>query len=71
MFAGVARRSAMARGLLGDRVMIATRTRSSSPSTLPQAVEALVGDALELVIHSIEAVRDQLGKLVLRRRDTE
>ena len=34
---------------------------------LPQAVDAFVGSALELVIHSVETVRDHVLRVVLRR----
>ncbi|HEY0190554.1 MAG TPA: hypothetical protein VGC42_05485 [Kofleriaceae bacterium] len=38
--------------------MIATRPATALTShSLPQAVDAFVGGALELVIHSVEAVR--------------
>ena len=34
--------------------------------SLPRAVDAFVGTVLELLVHSIESVREQLGKLTLR-----
>jgi len=48
--------------------MIATRpaTMMTSPS-LPQAVDAFVGSALELVIHSVETMRDRVMRVALRR----
>lgn len=52
--------------------MVATRiTPMPSPELSPTA-QAFVGDALELVIHSIEAIRERVGKLGMigmRRRD--
>lgn len=47
--------------------MLATRTTTLSPSmALPHALDAFVGSALELVIHSVEALRDRLGSSVMR-----
>jgi hypothetical protein len=52
--------------------MVATRiTPMPSPELSPTA-QAFVGDALELVIYSVEAIRERVGKLAtlgLRRRD--
>ena len=36
------------------------------PSTLPQILDAFVGGLLELVIHSIEGVRERLSRLSVR-----
>ena len=36
---------------------------------LPRAVDAFVGSLLELVVHSIEGVRERLSKLTLRSTD--
>jgi|GEM_PF-7081822 len=33
---------------------------------LPRAVDAFVGSMLELLVHSIESVRERIGKLTLR-----
>jgi len=49
--------------------MLASRSTtglSTRPSGLPQAIDAFVGSALELMIHAIEALRDQLGKPMSR-----
>jgi hypothetical protein len=35
-------------------------------SGLPQALDAFVGSALELVIHSVETLRDRLGHFAMR-----
>jgi hypothetical protein len=45
-------------------VMVTTPAQS-----LPRTVDAFVGSLLELVIHSIEGVRERLGKLALRSTD--
>jgi hypothetical protein len=42
-------------------IMVTNPTQS-----VPRAVEGIVGTLLELVIHSIEGVREQLTKLTLR-----
>lgn len=44
-------------------------TRASTPMTtpvLPQAVDAFVGSALELVIHSVETLRDRVMRAAMR-----
>jgi hypothetical protein len=48
--------------------MLATRpaTALTSTSGLPQAVDAFVGSALNLLIHSVETMRDRLGKFAMR-----
>jgi hypothetical protein len=45
-------------------VMVTTPAQS-----LPRAVDAFVGNLLELVIHSIEGVRERLARLTLRSID--
>ena len=49
--------------------MIATRSSPIVASELPRTVQAFVGEALEMVIHSVETLRDRLGKLAVMRRD--
>jgi hypothetical protein len=47
--------------------MLATRSANTLPSqSLPQAVDAFVGSALELMIHSVEAMRDRVLRLAMR-----
>ncbi|HET9623935.1 MAG TPA: hypothetical protein VFP84_21330 [Kofleriaceae bacterium] len=48
--------------------MLATRpsTLVSTSSGLPQAVDAFVGSALELFIHSVEIMRERLGRFAMR-----
>jgi hypothetical protein len=41
-------------------------TVADSTQGLPRVVEAFFGSFLELVIHSIEGVRERLGRLSLR-----
>jgi hypothetical protein len=59
----------MACRLLSARSMLALRPTtalSSGSSGLPQAIDAFVGSALELMIHSIETLRDHVGKMASR-----
>lgn len=49
--------------------MIATRPATTLSSTaLPQSIDAFVGSALELMIHSVETLRDRVVRLASRRR---
>lgn len=54
--------------------MLATRPTtafsSSMASGLPQALDAFVGSALELVVHSVETLRDRLGHFAMRASAT-
>lgn len=48
--------------------MIASHPATSmSSSAQPQSIDALVGSALELVIHSVETVRDRILRVAMRR----
>lgn len=48
--------------------MVAARMAPNTPSDLSPTAQAFVGDALELVIHSVETVRERISRLLLRRR---
>ena len=58
--------------------MLATRPTSSSVTLVslmshgvPRALEAFVGGALEMAVHSIEGLRDHVGRVaMLRERRT-
>lgn len=38
----------------------------ASSSALPRVLDAFVGNVLELVIHSIEGLRERIGRVSLR-----
>jgi hypothetical protein len=47
-------------------IMLAPRPTTRLTSGLPSVVEVIVGEVLDLMIHSIEGLRDQLRRLSVR-----